>query len=61
MSFDNNQNNIKPRYYFLASGDFCHLLITFEKGLDSTQDGQIVSTDMDPNCLIVFHIGFLIS
>ena len=50
--------NIKRAYSFLASGDICHLLITFAKGLDSDQDGQNVSPDLDPNCLIVFLKDF---
>ena len=50
MYFD---NNINCCYIFLASGDFCHLLITFAKGLDAAQDEQIVSPDLDTNCLIV--------
>ena len=36
---------------FLASGDFCHLLITFANRLDPDQDGQDVSPGLDPNCL----------
>ena len=36
---------------FLASGDFCHLLITFANSLDPDQNGQDVGPDVDPNCL----------
>ena len=35
---------------FLASGNFCHLLITFANSLDPDQD-QHVGSDLDPNCL----------
>ena len=42
---------------FLASSDFCHLLITFANNLDPDQDGQNVGPDLDPNfdTLIVFQ------
>ena len=36
---------------FLASDDFCHLLITFANSLDPDQDRQNVGPDLDPNCL----------
>ena len=36
---------------FLASGDFCHLLIIFVIGLDPDQDRQNVHPDPDPNHL----------
>ena len=37
---------------FLASGDFCHLLITsFANSLDQDQDRQNVGPDLDANCL----------
>ena len=36
---------------FLATGDFCHLLITFANGLDPDQDHPNVGPDMDPNHL----------
>ena len=36
---------------FLASGNFCHLLITFENSLDPDQDRQSVGPDLDPNYL----------
>ena len=36
---------------FLASGDFCCLLITFASSLDPDQDQQIVGPDLDPNFL----------
>ena len=34
-----------------ASGDFCHLLITFANSLDPDQARQNVGPDLDPNCL----------
>ena len=37
--------------FFLASSDFCHLLITFANSLDPDQDGQNVGSDLDPNRL----------
>ena len=42
--------------YFLASGDFCILLITFANSLDPDQDRQndSVSPDLDPNHLTLF-------
>ena len=36
---------------FLASGDFCHLLINFANRLNPDQDGRSVDPDLDPNCL----------
>ena len=36
---------------FLASGHFCHLLITFANSLDPDQDQQNVGPDLDPNHL----------
>ena len=36
---------------YLASGDFCRLLITFANSLDPDQDRQKVSPDLDPNSL----------
>ena len=33
--------------------------MTVAKGLDSDEDGQNVSPDLDPNCLIVFLKEFL--
>ena len=33
-----------------ASGDFCHLLITFANSLDPDQDQQNLRPDLDPNC-----------
>ena len=35
---------------FLASGECCHLLITFASSLDPDKDRQNVSPDHDPNC-----------
>ena len=42
---------------YLASGDFCHLLITFANSLELDQDRQNVGPDLDPNCftMIVFR------
>ena len=37
--------------YVLASGNFCHLLITFAISLDPDQDLQPVGLDLDPNHL----------
>ena len=34
---------------FIASGDFCRLLITFANSLDQNQDRQNFSPDLDPN------------
>ena len=34
-----------------ASGDFCHLLITFVISSDPDQARQHVGSDLDPNCL----------
>ena len=36
---------------FLASGDFCRLLIAFAIGLDPDQDRRNVGPDLDPNRL----------
>ena len=36
---------------FLASSNFCGLLMTFANRLDLVQDGQFVSPDLDPSCL----------
>ena len=36
---------------FLASGDFCHLLIFFANSLELDQDRQNASPDLYPNCL----------
>ena len=36
---------------FLASSNFCHLLITFANSLDTDQDRQNVGCDLDQNCL----------
>ena len=37
--------------YFLASDDFCRLLITFANSWDQDQDQQNVGADLDPNRL----------
>ena len=36
---------------FLASGEFCNLLIIFTNSLEPDQDRQNVGPDLDPNCL----------
>ena len=36
---------------FLASGDFCILLMNFANSLDQDHNGQNVGPDLDPNCL----------
>ena len=33
-----------------ASGEFCHLLMTFANSLDPYQARQNVGSDLDPNC-----------
>ena len=35
---------------FLASGNFCRLLITFANSLDLDQDRCFVGPDLDPSC-----------
>ena len=37
--------------FLLASGDYCHLLITFANGLDLDQDRHNVGPNLDPNSL----------
>ena len=46
---------------FLASGDFCHLLINFVNSLDPDQEDQNVGPDLDLNRLrlIAFLKEFL--
>ena len=39
---------------FLASGDFCRLLIIFANSLDPDQDRQNVGPDLDLNCLTLW-------
>ena len=39
------------RVSFLASVDFCHLLITFTNSLDIDEDRQNAGRDLDPNSL----------
>ena len=34
----------------LASGEFCHTLMTFANSLDPDQARQNVGPDLDPNC-----------
>ena len=41
---------------FLASGNFCHLLITFANSLDPDQDGSSVGPDLGPNRLTLIVI-----
>ena len=41
-----------PILLLLASGDFCHLLITFANSLDQDQDRQNVGPTLDRNRLI---------
>ena len=41
---------------FLASGNFCHLPITFANSLDPDQDRQDVGPDLDPNCWTLLYI-----
>ena len=40
-------------YIFLASGDFCHLLIIIANRLDPDQEQQSVGPDLEPNGLIL--------
>ena len=35
--------------FFLARGNFYHLLIAFTNSLEPDQEGQNVSPDLDPN------------
>ena len=37
-------------YCLPASGEFCHLLITYANSLDLDQGPQNISPDLDPNC-----------
>ena len=37
--------------YLPASGDLCHLLITFANSLDPGHARQNVGPDLNPNCL----------
>ena len=41
---------VRHHSYFLASGDFCRLFITFTNSLDPDQDRQNVGPDLDSNC-----------
>ena len=43
---------------FLASDDFCRLLITFANSLDPDQDQQIVGPDLYPTCLTLLKDFF---
>ena len=47
----NRQDYLSSINTFLASGDFCRLLITFANSLDPDQARQNVGPDLDPNCL----------
>ena len=40
-------------YSFLASGNFCSLLITFANSLDPNQDRHNVNADLDPKHLLL--------
>ena len=42
-------------YPFLASDDFCRLLITFANSLDPEQDRQNVGPDLGPNRLVLLY------
>ena len=44
-------DEIHSPFTFLASGNFCQLLITFANSLDPDQDRHNVGHDLDPNCL----------
>ena len=44
---------------FLASSNFCNLLITFANSLDPDLDRQNVGPDIDPNCLTCALLVFL--
>ena len=49
-----NSVSIRPSVNsFPASGDFCHLLITYANSLDPDQAQQSIGPDLDPNCLTV--------
>ena len=41
----------RQQIYFLASSDFCRLLIAFVNSLEPDQDPQNVGPDLDPSCL----------
>ena len=41
----------EAKIFFLASSDFCQLLITFANSLDPDQDQQNVGPDLDSNRL----------
>ena len=43
---------------FLASRDFCHLLIIFVNSLEPDQDQQKVGPDLDPICLTLLKEFF---
>ena len=46
-----SMDHFKLLNFFLASGNFCCLLITFANSLDPDQDQQNVCPDLDPKCL----------
>ena len=46
-----NKNLLDYLNFFLASGDFYCLLITFANSLDPDQDQQNVGPDLDSYCL----------
>ena len=47
--------------FFLASCDFCCLLITFANSLDPAQAWQNVRPDLGPNCLTLWYFSWNIS
>ena len=52
---------LEPLNSFPASGNFCHLLLTFASSLDPDQAQQNVGPDLDPNLfdtLMVFLKDF---
>ena len=46
-----NPDMVKSSNSFHASGDFCHLLITFANSLDPDQERQNVGPDLGQICL----------
>ena len=52
LSYFSSFFQLKIQYTsFLASSDFCHLLVKFANSLDPDQDRHNVGPDLDPNCL----------
>ena len=53
---ESNQTNNRAWLNSLsASGDFCHVLVTFADNLDPDQARHIVGSHLDPNC---FTLGW---